>query len=84
MAPSVSTPRFVMPITGRSPRGAIGASAASAMPHTAPAALARIRRVKGFSPSRSPTLGTMAMSLMPMKGAVSPDATVETSTLGRP
>ena len=54
------------------------------MPSAAPAALASIFRMKGLSPRMSATENIMVMSLMPTNGDVSPDATVETITFGKP
>lgn len=54
------------------------------MPQIAPAALARIRRDSGLSPAMSSTEYIMVTSLTPTYGAVSPEAMVETMSLGTP
>ena len=50
----------------------------------AEAALARILREKTLSPRMSETANIIVMSLMPTKGEVSPEAAVESMTLGNP
>ena len=61
-----------------------GGSSTSAMPQAAPAALARMRRMNGFSPMMSVTEYIMVMSLVPTQGATLPDAMVETMIFGKP
>ena len=53
-----------MPIRGFSPERGSRATSTRAMPWAAPAALARIFRVKAFSPRMSPTENIMVTSLM--------------------
>src|SRR3989442_11293902 len=60
------------------------ATSTSAMPQAAPAALARMRRMNGFSPMMSVTEYIIVMSLVPTQGATFPEAIAETMILGNP
>ena len=73
-----------MPITGRSFLVVVACDSTLAMPQAAPTAFARTCRMNGFMPRMSETENIIVMSLMPTKGAVSPDAVVETMILGKP
>jgi hypothetical protein len=54
------------------------------MAQTAAAAFARIRRESRFNPAMSTTEYIIVMSLIPTYGRVSPEASVETMTFGKP
>ena len=75
-----------MPTSGLSPfrRFLASSTFTCAMPCAAPAALASTLRMKAFRPRMSPTENIIVMSEMPTYGEVSPDATVETITFGKP
>ena len=82
MTAGVVTPNIEATTIGRfSPSGG---TVAPAIPASAPAAFAMIRADTSFTPAMSTTEYIIVTSTEPTYGLVSPDATVDTISLGTP
>ena len=73
---------MVAAISGLAPRSSV--SSRFTMPAMAAAAFPRICRDSRLSPAMSTIGYSMAMSFVPTNGRVSPDASVETISFGKP